>query len=303
MREGLTMRTFYPTANPRYQAYLNSPEWKARRKAVLERCGGVCERCRKYLVDEVHHLTYDRVYNEPLEDLQGVCRPCHAFLHKESGIDPLADSIHLKVTPRVIEYWDSESRRFRRVSVAKLGKESFDRAAEYQVPMSVFLDRQGDPVFDPSRWEPYRTAYRRGRHWRSDGNVGRWVPDDPATAKRVKEKQKQRMRDEQRRLERSPQSYTSYKDKAPQTDKEVIALLRRYPRIVDFGKDGEIRGVRATKMRGVAMTLLLDMPEGGWVKYMMYRVEELLNEGEILLDHERGTWVTRPRYLTQGPEA
>jgi hypothetical protein len=289
------MRRLYSTTNPSYEAYLNSPEWKARRKAVLERCGGVCERCRKYLVDEVHHLTYAHVFNEPLEDLQGLCKPCHALLHKESGIDPLADSIHIKVSWRVIEYWDTERRKFRRVIAAKLGKEVFDRAATYQVPMSVLLDGQGNPVFDPSRWRPHMKTYKIGRYWMPCGRAGsgRSVPTDLATAKRNIEQQEQRMKDEESRLERSPQSFTSFKGKAPKTDKEVVALLRKYPRIMDYGHAAEVRSVRSTKTMGVAMTLQFDMPDGRWIKYMIYRAEEKLNEGEILLDHERGTWVTR----------
>lgn len=36
----------------------------------------------------VHHLTYEHIGNEPLEDLQGLCRACHDFLSAESDIDP-----------------------------------------------------------------------------------------------------------------------------------------------------------------------------------------------------------------------
>jgi hypothetical protein len=31
----------------------------------------------------VHHLTYDRVYNELLEDLQGMCINCHVEHHRQ----------------------------------------------------------------------------------------------------------------------------------------------------------------------------------------------------------------------------
>src|SRR4051812_46653240 len=61
--------------NQEYANYLDSPEWKAKREAVKRRCNNICERCRKYLVDEVHHLTYERLFNELLEDLQGLCKP------------------------------------------------------------------------------------------------------------------------------------------------------------------------------------------------------------------------------------
>src|SRR5262245_42570727 len=93
--------------NPRYAAYLHSSEWKAKRQAVLERCKGICERCGKYLVDEVHHLTYAHIFNEPLEDLQGLCKPCHNFLHNASGIDPLVKTIRIKLSFKQIAYYDS----------------------------------------------------------------------------------------------------------------------------------------------------------------------------------------------------
>src|SRR5690348_5248702 len=98
--------------NERYIEYLSSPEWKAKRKAVKERCSNICERCHRYLVDDVHHLTYDRVYDEPLEDLQGLCAGCHDFQHNHSGIDPLRKSIRVTVSWKIIEFWDSEKRKF-----------------------------------------------------------------------------------------------------------------------------------------------------------------------------------------------
>jgi hypothetical protein len=79
------IRVHWPT-NPRYLEYLNSPAWAAKRKAVKARCNSICERCHKYLVDEVHHLTYAHLFDELLEDLQGLCKPCHRFLHHASGM-------------------------------------------------------------------------------------------------------------------------------------------------------------------------------------------------------------------------
>jgi hypothetical protein len=286
-------------SNPRYLAYLNSSEWKKKRQAVLERSGGICERCRKFRVDEVHHLTYAHVFNEPLEDLQGVCKPCHAFLHQGSGLDPLADSIHIKVSLRVIEYWDSGAEKFRRVSGASLNKPRgfFDYYTElgmYQVPMSVFLDAEGKPVFDPSRWQPYRTAFLAGQHWMQYGlgGRGREVPPDPATVKREVKRQEQQKAEEEQRQQTSPESYTSFKGKAPATTKEVIALFRQYPRMVDRGQDGKILSVRATKTRGVSLSLQFRTREG-WIRWHIYHAEVKLNEGAILLEQARGTWVMK----------
>jgi hypothetical protein len=36
----------------------------------------------------VHHLTYARKYDEPIEDLAGWCNACHQFTHGKSDYDP-----------------------------------------------------------------------------------------------------------------------------------------------------------------------------------------------------------------------
>lgn len=77
-----------PEGREKYAAYLCSREWAEKRRAVLERCGGVCERCRINDVDAVHHLTYARKYDERLDDLAGWCKGCHDFTHGHSDEDP-----------------------------------------------------------------------------------------------------------------------------------------------------------------------------------------------------------------------
>lgn len=72
----------------RYSMYLCSREWGVRREAVKRRAGGTCERCGSAPMSHVHHLTYKRRYAEPLEDLLGVCEPCHAYVHGRSDRDP-----------------------------------------------------------------------------------------------------------------------------------------------------------------------------------------------------------------------
>jgi hypothetical protein len=82
------MRSYwFDATSERYLAYLKSKEWLAKRKQVIQRCSNVCERCGKQPVAEVHHLIYTRVYHEGLEDLQGLCEYCHAFVHGERADD------------------------------------------------------------------------------------------------------------------------------------------------------------------------------------------------------------------------
>jgi hypothetical protein len=65
----------------RYEAYLQTPEWREKRARVLERAGGVCEGCGERRPVHAHHLTYERVGDEMLFDLAAVCRDCHEKLH------------------------------------------------------------------------------------------------------------------------------------------------------------------------------------------------------------------------------
>jgi hypothetical protein len=61
----------------KYNAYLTSPPWKAKSRAVILRARGVCEGCGVNPATEAHHLNYDHVFAEPLFDLVAVCHPCH----------------------------------------------------------------------------------------------------------------------------------------------------------------------------------------------------------------------------------
>ncbi len=66
-----------------YEEYLRSEKWKQKRTAVLNRDSGICQACLSSEADQVHHLTYDRIFDEPLFDLVAICQPCHEQLHKK----------------------------------------------------------------------------------------------------------------------------------------------------------------------------------------------------------------------------
>jgi 5-methylcytosine-specific restriction endonuclease McrA len=63
-----------------YNAYLQSPEWRAKRLLVLKRDKYVCQGCLASQATQVHHLSYAHVFHEPLFDLVSVCDDCHAAL-------------------------------------------------------------------------------------------------------------------------------------------------------------------------------------------------------------------------------
>jgi hypothetical protein len=64
----------------KYYAYLLTPEWFAKRDAVMRRDNATCQYCGKRAT-QVHHLTYDNIYNERMEDLVAICKPCHEKIH------------------------------------------------------------------------------------------------------------------------------------------------------------------------------------------------------------------------------
>lgn len=67
----------------KYYKYLESNEWKAIRNDRMKMDNYLCQECRNAKADEVHHITYNRIFEEILEDLISVCKPCHKKLHGE----------------------------------------------------------------------------------------------------------------------------------------------------------------------------------------------------------------------------
>ena len=70
-----------------YQTYLAGREWSLKREAVRERSGNNCERCWNAPQQAVHHMSYEHLYDEPLDELLAVCNPCHEWLSGKSEAD------------------------------------------------------------------------------------------------------------------------------------------------------------------------------------------------------------------------
>lgn len=88
--------------NERWGKYLASREWALLKRAVKKRAGNKCERCLVAALDQVHHLTYIRAYCEQLDDLQGLCGPCHEFISAVTDIDPAAKAIPAVAVPSFV---------------------------------------------------------------------------------------------------------------------------------------------------------------------------------------------------------
>jgi hypothetical protein len=73
-----------------YAEYLKTNKWQQKRNAVWRKAEGKCGRCGGWAHGgQVHHKTYEHIFNEPLTDLQLLCRYCHSFIHGHSTYDPL----------------------------------------------------------------------------------------------------------------------------------------------------------------------------------------------------------------------
>lgn len=66
----------------RYNAYLLSPEWDAKRKSAKRRAKNRCQVCNAgHLPLHTHHRTYENIYKEKPADLTVLCAVCHALFH------------------------------------------------------------------------------------------------------------------------------------------------------------------------------------------------------------------------------
>lgn len=64
-----------------YEQYLKTGHWEARREKALRLAGRRCQECGSAERLEVHHLSYDRLFQERDGDLIVLCRRCHGKRH------------------------------------------------------------------------------------------------------------------------------------------------------------------------------------------------------------------------------
>lgn len=65
----------------KYQEYLKSPEWAAKRLMAFRTWGTTCQLCESSKNLQVHHRTYKNIFKELMEDLMIVCEACHKKIH------------------------------------------------------------------------------------------------------------------------------------------------------------------------------------------------------------------------------
>lgn len=70
-----------------YEEYLLTPHWKETRIKALRAAGYKCQLCGEHDVQlEVHHNTYENLWNEKPNDLIVLCDDCHSRHHAKLGL-------------------------------------------------------------------------------------------------------------------------------------------------------------------------------------------------------------------------
>ena len=75
-----------PRFNLEYNRYIESDEWKEIRVDRIFLDGYKCRFCGSAKNLVVHHITYENVPNENMDDLLTLCKTCHNELHKYDQI-------------------------------------------------------------------------------------------------------------------------------------------------------------------------------------------------------------------------
>ena len=65
--------------------YLQSPEWKAKRRHHLKLAHHSCQMCGSQRNLHIHHINYANLYRELDSDLAVVCESCHTAIHTQYG--------------------------------------------------------------------------------------------------------------------------------------------------------------------------------------------------------------------------
>ena len=83
-----------------YQEYISgSYAWRKKREERLKIDGNKCVRCGISGVRlEIHHKTYERLFNEHMDDLETLCVPCHDVETNNSRKEKYSKRVHKPIT-------------------------------------------------------------------------------------------------------------------------------------------------------------------------------------------------------------
>jgi len=83
-----------------YHSYIKSDTWRAVRTRKLQSCGYACEACGDKNHMHIHHLTYERLGDEPDCDLMALCESCHHLSHALWRKMPKMEVRHVRICLR-----------------------------------------------------------------------------------------------------------------------------------------------------------------------------------------------------------
>lgn len=89
-----------------YEQYIISVDWMYKRQEALYRDGYKCCLCGRNRELEVHHLTYERLGNENLEDLMTLCVRCYNDAHYFENYEEVVDAKFLQQKPITHEEYE-----------------------------------------------------------------------------------------------------------------------------------------------------------------------------------------------------
>lgn len=110
--------------NAEYAKYLQSNQWRDKRLTVLARDNYSCQCCgQSNTALDIHHLTYDRIYEEALYDLVSLCRNCHLSHHNSGTIEQQAQEEYLYKS----KFWEMgfKAHNYPNIKYAHYGDEEF----------------------------------------------------------------------------------------------------------------------------------------------------------------------------------
>jgi hypothetical protein len=85
------------------QVYLKSDHWKQTRKKALISSNFTCQGCGYRDMLQVHHLTYDHLGDESIDDLMVLCSDCHGLAHEL--LREMQKSVDPKIQRRVLRHF------------------------------------------------------------------------------------------------------------------------------------------------------------------------------------------------------
>jgi hypothetical protein len=92
------------TRKEEYHNYLKSPEWKAFRKLAFEHYGRKCSECDRTKTLQIHHKTYDNIFNEKLEDVVVLCEYHHKKVHGIKTEKPKQKKLNKTKIPKEVRF-------------------------------------------------------------------------------------------------------------------------------------------------------------------------------------------------------